>query len=211
MGVPRNLLLGSPPAPALATAFERAIVVLRAAGATVLDPLNIPNATAEALVTRRNDALAVLAADFKADLRAYLVQLATKRPARGLSRPQYGPPGPITGAAVRHRVGAVPDPPPARPRARRPRGRHGPAAQPQPGRAGAAVGLGGHAAGARGLPGRQRAAGRVPRERERRAGRAERDGGAGAEHAVRHRGSWGTCGRRRGCWDRRMGLSSGQR
>jgi amidase len=79
IGIAREVYFGySPHADALA---ERAIESLRAAGAVVVDPANIP--TAQAMRDSQSE-LTVLLYEFKADLNAYLAELGPEAPIHSL-------------------------------------------------------------------------------------------------------------------------------
>ena len=75
-GVPRNVIYPEAGDGPLLATFNKAISLIRSAGATVLDNTNI-TADAENEYLNGNASLIVLEADFVADLKAYLSQLKT--------------------------------------------------------------------------------------------------------------------------------------
>ncbi len=80
IGIPREVFFGySPQADAVA---ERAIETLRALGATVIDPANLPTAKQ---LRELDDELTVLLYEFKADLNAYLASLGPSAPVKSLA------------------------------------------------------------------------------------------------------------------------------
>ena len=82
IGVPRNYIQSqkSPSQAPILAAFERALAIVRSAGAVIIDPANLPNSTIAALKMVDNTSTTILEADFLTNIKTEYLDMLTSNP-----------------------------------------------------------------------------------------------------------------------------------